>query len=286
MDLSDRFKIIILPKTICLSDREADALGAFVRQGGTLIADYLCGLFDEHTRGRPQRALDELFGITRDEAAGYMNGEGLTEIDGERYEQAFLKRLPYYNGAYRYKGIVVFERGTRHAPSAEGIEIESSMGLSQKPSVLIRNRTGNGTAIYLNLSPIEYWDPDRRFSAYGHEWRRLVSKLIQDAGLRPRVRVYENGYARNMIECLYWRNGKRRFLGLVKNPTEQKERQRLGKLHTAQGITGKESKIRLEFRDGVSLLNLRTHEHLGSGQVFYDRFKPWEGNLYEYVSLF
>ncbi|MFX0196643.1 MAG: hypothetical protein ACFFCW_11005 [Candidatus Hodarchaeota archaeon] len=74
----------------------------------------------------------------------------------------------------------------------------------------MENRTGNGTAIYLNLSPIEYWDPDKRFSSYGHEYghesRKLISKLIQDAGLRPRVRVYEKGYGKNMLECLYWKN--------------------------------------------------------------------------------
>jgi hypothetical protein len=283
IDLNDRFKVIILPKTICLSDCEARALEAFVKKGGILIADYICGLLDEHGKGREKGALDELFGITRDEAAGYMNGGGITEIDGEKYEQPFLKRLRNYRGAYRYKDIVIFERGIRQGNAAEGIVIKSFQGVSKMPSVLIKNQIGKGTAIYLNLSPIEYWDPDKRFSLYGNEWRNLVSEILQEAVLWPRAKVYENGNAANMIECLYWKNGGKHFLGVVKNPTEHRERASIGKISPVQGVTGEETVIRLEFRDSVSLINLRTGQHFGSGRAFYDRFKPWEGNLYETI---
>jgi len=283
-DLCKKFKVIILPKTICLSDREVNALRAFVKEGGTLIADYFCGLLDEHGKGRPQGALDDLFGIERDESAGYMNGVGLTEIDGEKYEQPFLKRLTYYNGAYRYKDIVVFERGTKHVPGAKGIEIKDRWGLFHCTSVLIKNRGGRGHTIYLNLSPIEYWDPGKRFSSYGDTWRKLVSGIMESAGLEPRVCVYERGDAANTIECLFWRNGNKHYLGLVKNPTEQKELKAVGKGSRVQGITGQEVEIRLEFREGIrELINLRTDKHLGPGQVFHDRFKPWQGNLYEVV---
>ena len=37
-----RFKVIVLPQTICLSDVEVQALRAFVASGGMLIADALC----------------------------------------------------------------------------------------------------------------------------------------------------------------------------------------------------------------------------------------------------
>ena len=122
--LNKKFKVIILPKTVCLSDKEAQALKEFVYDGGILIADYLCGIMDQHGRGREKGILDDLFGIVRNESAGYMNGVGLTEIDGEKYQKPFLDRFSYYEGAYRYRDIVVFERGTKHRPGCKAVEIK------------------------------------------------------------------------------------------------------------------------------------------------------------------
>lgn len=283
--LSERFKVIILPKTICLSEREAQELKRFVARGGILIADYLCGVLDEHGRGRPKGVLDDLFGVARDESAGYMNGKGLTEIDGEEYEQPFLKRFTYYNGAYRYKDIVVYERGTKNRAYAKAVEIKDDLlGLFHRCSVIIRNRFGKGQTVYLNLSPIEYWDPGRRFSDYGQTWRGLISEIMRSSGIQSRVMVYEHGNPVNMIECLYWKNGKKHYLGLVKNPTEQNELAAIGQTFRAQGITGKEVEVYLKFKKPIrDLINLRTKMHLGSGVAFRDHFKPWEGNLYEVV---
>ena len=284
IDLNKRFKVIILPRTICLSDREAQALRDFVMEGGTLVADYLCGVLDEHGKGRTKGALDDLFGVLRDESAGYMNGKGLTEIDGEEYEQPFLKRFTYYGGAYRFQNIVVFERGTRHRAGMKGIEIKDNFGLFHRASVIVEDRAGKGRTIYLNLSPIEYWDPSKRFSGYGHTLRKTVSAVMSPAGIQPRITVYEGGNAVNMIESLYWKNGNKHYLGLVKNPTEQKELNRVGQIYAIQGITGQEVEIQLEFKDPIrGLINLRTNKRHGPGQVFHDNFKPWEGNLYEVI---
>ena len=79
IDLSKRFKVIILPQVLCLSEREASALSDFVKSGGKLIADALCGLLTETGRGRASGALDALCGIKRDESRGYLDGRGITK---------------------------------------------------------------------------------------------------------------------------------------------------------------------------------------------------------------
>jgi hypothetical protein len=286
VNLNKKFKVIILPRTICLSDREAEVLKRFAMQGGTLIADYLCGVLDEHGKGRIRGVLDDPFGIERDESAGYMNRKGLTEIDGEKHKQPFLERFTYYDGAYRYNDIVVFERGTKHKLGTETIIIKGALGMFHNASVVIKNNIGKGHAFYLNLSPIEYWEPIKRFSAYGDTWRNIVSDILTSAGIAPRVTVYERGNIANMIECLYWKNGDKHYLGLIKNPTEQGDRKAVAGTVSTQGITGQEVDIYIEFNNStVGLVNLRTNEHLGVNQVFRDRFKPWEGNLYEVFHL-
>jgi hypothetical protein len=146
-DLS-RFKVVILPKTLCLSDREAEVLSAFVEQGGTLVADHLCGLFDERGKAGKAGVLDEIFGVRRNDGAGYMNGKGLSEIDGEKYERPFSERLTYYDGALRHRGMVVFERGTIKSPSATGGEVKGTgRSSSDAPSVIIEKSTGKGKTL-------------------------------------------------------------------------------------------------------------------------------------------
>jgi len=263
VNLNKRFRVIILPKTVCLSNKEADALREFVEKGGVLIADYLCGILDEHGKGRSQGVLDDLFGVVREESAGYMNGKGLTEIDGEKYKKPYLQRFTYYKNARRYKEIVVFERGTRDSRGA---------------NTLMENTLKKGRAVYLNLSPLEYWNHVRRFSIYGHEWRKIISDILSSSGLQPRVRVYENGNSPNMIETLWWKHNDKQYLCIVKNPTEKKELAKLG--DAIEGITGQTVNILMKFPNPVELTNLRTMKQLGKGRDFHDHFNPWEANVY------
>jgi hypothetical protein len=280
VNLTERFRIIILPKTLCLSEKEAAALRKFVGEGGTLVADSLCGLLDEHGKGRPEGLLDRLFGIKREPSAGYMNGKGLTEMDAEKYEKPFLERFPLYEGAFLHKGLPVMERGTKQDTAAEGQNIDGASGQGALASVLISNTYGKGRSIYLNLSPLAYWDSKNRWGAFGTEWRNQIASILRSAGLAPRVKIFEHGNTAHMIEALFWKNGEKRILAIVKNPSDQKGPAQFGEEDMIEGITGNPLPIVLEFKEVVTLLDLRKNQDYGSGSRFTVPFTPWEGNLY------
>ncbi|MGC4002098.1 MAG: beta-galactosidase trimerization domain-containing protein [Pirellulales bacterium] len=82
--INDGYKVLILGRTLCLSDEEALAIRVFAAAGGTVITDHQCGLFDEHGQARPRGALDDLFGVKRQDVRGWFDGQSLTEVDGER----------------------------------------------------------------------------------------------------------------------------------------------------------------------------------------------------------
>jgi hypothetical protein len=187
IDLSKRYKVIILPQTICLSEIEADALKAFVRSGGTILADNLTGILTETGRGRKVGALDDIFGVARDEAKGYLDGEGLTEIDAEYAGKPLPDRLRAYKDSLRKGYLVVFERGTKIRPKS--------------------NRS-----IYLNLTPLAYEHPPYRKGRIGQEWRYLIGQKLRAAGLYPRVTVDQL-----YIESLFWRNENQYTLAVVNN---------------------------------------------------------------------
>ena len=279
--LSSRFKVIILPKTLCLSETEAAKLRKFVAEGGLLVADYMCGIFNEHGTGRDKGVLDTLFGIERNESSGFMNGKGLTEIDGEKYKAPFSERFTCYRGAKRHMGLPVIERGTR---SLSGTRVGKTFSTSYEknhPYVLIENNINEGRTIYLNLSPLEFWDCENRFGNFGDEWRAIVIKILAEAGLRPRVKIFESGTTVNMMETLFWKNKGKRYLGLIKNPTNSIELSKQGKQHLIEGVTGNTVELSIEFSDEILLIDLKKNISHGKGRKFNVQFDPWKGSVYE-----
>lgn len=190
VDLSS-FKVMILPQVICISDAEASALRAFVKAGGTLIADNLAGLLTETGRGRSRGALDDLFGVSRDESKGYLDGRTVAEIDGEYYNQPFPRRLRAYDGSLKRGELVVYKRGTTVSPA-------------------------NPRAVYLNLSPAVYSYSPYRSGEMGRQWRELIGKVLLQAGLKPRVEI-EGG---PWMESLLWRRGDDYCLAVIRNAEE------------------------------------------------------------------
>lgn len=58
-----KYKLVILPNIRCMSDKEAEMLKVYVRNGGSLIATYATSLYDTEGKERSDYALSELFGV-------------------------------------------------------------------------------------------------------------------------------------------------------------------------------------------------------------------------------
>lgn len=231
------FKVIILPQVLCLSDIEAAALRDFVRAGGTLIADNLAGLLTETGRGRARGVLDDLFGVRRDESKGYLDGRTLTEIDGEYYAEPLPRRLHAYSGSLKRGELIVYERGTTVAAE-------------------------NPRAVYLNLTPAAYSYFPYRSGEMGRQWRDLLGKILERAGLQRRVEIEGESW----MESLLWRKQDRYCLAVIKN---------------AEDVSGPERTITVRLRlPVIEVRNMRTGKTFTGAASFSDTFKPCEANLY------
>jgi hypothetical protein len=271
-DLEDRFKVIILPQTICLADREAKVLRRFVQSGGLLVADSLCGLLTETGRGRSTGALDDLFGVRRDESRGYLNGQDLSEVNAEAYQKAFPARLRAYDGALRYGSMIVFERGTQ-------ADLGAAREGTGPAGVLIRRKTGRGQTFYLNLTPLAYAYFPYRAGSMGAAWRDLMGKTLLAAGLRPRVEIDGGDGKEPWMESLLWRQGNRYCLAVLKNVFESADvPESLGVIDLAP----REITIRLTL-PVRAMRNVRTDRAFGDVSSFVDRFNPSEANLYTFA---
>jgi hypothetical protein len=254
--LADGYRLLVLNRALCLSDAEAEAVRSFVHAGGTVVADHWCGLLDENGNGRPVGALDDLFGIARLEGDRYFGGgDQIWELNGEKYQRPYLERLDYEN-ALRHGAIVRPERDRE---------------------ALAEARHGEGRAIYLNLSPLAYFDHAERFGESGRQWREIVGGILATSGVHPTVVATARDGERPFVpvEVIRWdlRDG-RALVGVVMNPSRQGAIDRIGDI----GATGEgRLSLRLERRGGWrGAKNLRDGTSYPDGEAIEIPWYPWE----------
>jgi len=271
----DRYHVLILPRILALSDREADAIRGWVARGGTLIADYLPGVFDEHGRGRARGALDDVFGVARDPRKGVLDGRTVAEVNAEFYQKPLSERLSY-DGALRDRdGFVLYERGLRAAAPARSREVVGGAAID------LSARFGSGLARYLNWTPLPYLlVRERKEGAAYHQRVRVSLQGTRAQPLEPRVRVLAGGTEMPLAETIFWDKGGKHYLCVVMNPLRL---EKVGEPGDAFDVLNGEAEITLAFRTPVAgLRNERTGRVLGDGKRFPDRWVRCEANIYSW----
>jgi hypothetical protein len=196
-------RVLILPAALCLSDAEAKQIRAFCQAGGTVIADYMPGLWDQHGKGRPAGgALDDLFGVKHDPkmtAKDVFQGTGKLwcEVDQEKH--------------FSYKGYADFLADNGCIQDATGFnKAVRGMGTVQSRKV------GQGTAVLMNLSP-QWYLAHRAAGAQAAAKRGVFLQPIRDAGVKRWAQLKGAGDKEFGYEIVAWNKGGRTILFLVAN---------------------------------------------------------------------
>ncbi len=269
-----KYKVLILGHALAMSDEEAKAIQEFAEAGGTVLADHLCGVFDEHGKARSNGALDELFGVTHNLSYGLFNGKVLYEIDAEQFGSDPIEKkvTTAYEGAPTWKDLVVYERALGATEGAEATDKVDNIAVVVK----------KGKAVYLNLSPVSY--TYERYNPKMTYWPHLITGLLAEAGIKPRVKVIrmETEEPEMITQCLYWKvAGGKMALCLIKNLFRSAQIDAAGE--TQGNISSEPTKIRLVFASAVKgLKNERTGKVLGDGREFEDTWTTCEANVYTF----
>ncbi len=177
--LHRKFRLLILPFSLSLTDREVAQIKRFVNAGGVVIADGQAGVMDGHAKWLPAGSLDDLFGISRPAPVRK------TELESSQPETSL-----------RLTGSAALTT------------------LAGAP-VLIHRRYGAGQAIYLNFFLTRYTG-DRHEGRAG-KWMSLVGRTLKQAGVSTPYPVLTTGdRPLQNFELVTYRAGSTRYLGLVK----------------------------------------------------------------------
>ena len=202
----DEYRVLILPACLCLSDAEAKQIKTFCRTGGTVIADYLPALWDQHGKGRAGGgALDDLFGVKQDphlRAADVFNGESKNlwaEVDQEanfstRNPEKFLT-----NANTCLKDESGFNKAVRNQPTQRATTY------------------GKGKAILMNLSP-QWYNAYRAAGPEAATKRDVFIRPVVTAIVTPHAALKNPTAATFGAELTYFRKGAREIVFVCQNP--------------------------------------------------------------------
>lgn len=257
------YKTLILPACYALSDAEAQRITEFCRGGGTVIADFACGLFDQHGKGRARGVLDDLFVVVHDGALtkrDFFGGSLWVETDQDKgFSYARYRQLFDTVSCRLEDGFAVAERklGTRNV-----------------------RRVGRGTAVYLNLSPQRYLQYREEGTATDAQRAVFLGSILPD-GRPPRVRVTREGSRPRGVEVTYWTKAGRTYAFVLRNvPVSGTSTGGGG----AVGLTAEPMTLTIELGASArDIIDERTGKALGDGPSFSSTFDGIEPIFFSFA---
>jgi hypothetical protein len=250
------YKVLILPGTYCLSDVEAERIKAFCKAGGTVIADYLPGCWDQHGKGREKGgALDDMFGVKHDpglKASALFGGKLWVETDQDtNFSWKTYQEL-------LTKGNTCVKDATGFNKAVRDMEVNKV------------SKFGQGKAVLMNLSPQWY----NAYRAEGFETakkREVFMKHVKDAGCKRWVEIEGAGDKEFGYEVTYWNKDGRTILFVCSNPEIKGNSEGGG---NSAGLKTDTAEVTLKFAKPVSeAKDERAGTDLGKGDSFKFQWK-------------
>lgn len=249
----DRFKVLILPAVYCLSDAEAKQIKKFCENGGTVIGDFLTGVFDQHGKGRKDGgALDDMFGVKQD-----MNITHKDVFTTNLWVE--VNQDITWSQAGKYKEFMTKANKSVMDPCGFNKAVS-------KAKTKINNKVGKGQAWFMNLSP-QWYNAYRQSGGFEESKKRAVfMDPVKSAGVKRWVEIKDAGEAEFGYEVAYWDKDGRTILFLVMNPDSRKTALGGG---NSVGLKIKKLDVTLSFAKALKdVKNERTGKSLGDGKEF------------------
>ena len=263
----EEYRVLILPATLCLSDAEARAIKSFCERGGTVIADYLTGLWDQHSKGRTDGGvLDDMFAVKHDPAmrAADVFGDKLwVEVDQDaNYSwKSYDEFLTNKNTCLKDAG---FHKAVRAMPVAS------------------QRAFGKGRAVLMNLSP-QWYNAYRVAGVEAAKKREVFMHHITAAGITPWVRIADAGEREHGYEITTWQRADGRTLLFVCLNPEIRGTSLGG--GNSVGLKADTLPIKLRFtREVRNVRDERASRDLGNGTEFALTWKQNEALVLSFVA--
>jgi len=166
-DLNE-LKILILPNSACLSEKEISIIKKFVEKGGKLVMTFESGFYNELGKKRDK---NPFFEIEVEGSFPLRNTEQYCVLEEKigKYESGRLIPRPLYSIKVRSDG----GKKVSYIKPSEGL-YSYNTEKSEYPTV-IRKKLGEGEIIYLSTLSGQFY-----YSLHPVEWEEILSEIIKE----------------------------------------------------------------------------------------------------------
>jgi len=176
--IDQNFRVLILPRVTCLSEKSYQTIRKFVKNGGLVIADYRLAEYDGHGKPVENSKILNLFGISR-EMVSFEKDPQRFRIKGNRY----MKFDGMLEGVEREKGIKLID-GVALGRYEDGI-----------PNTIIK-KVGKGYFVYLNYTvknyrAVENYSVKDLYTSNRIATRDLFDSIFSIVGLHTKGQVVD-----------------------------------------------------------------------------------------------
>ncbi len=92
-DVLQKYKLLIMPNSACMSEAEVNAIKRFCDQGNNIIASYESSLYDEYGRRHKDFALADIFGVSYEDKVAEITADVSFSPDSDLYEDGTIKTI-------------------------------------------------------------------------------------------------------------------------------------------------------------------------------------------------
>jgi len=233
------YRALILPESLAISEAEAAAIERFAQGGGSVMADFLPGVFDEHGKRRGAGVLDDFFGVSRAHQEGMI-------------------------------------RQPEHSLDADGALLPAEPNLrTEKGEPVSRfvRAGGAGASVYLNHSPIDYGK--LRLQGEGSTIRDEIAGILADIGIDPAAKVVIDGGPPIGCEVITYTGENARYVAIMRRPEYQVDS--LGEIgYTGNSLFEVPVDVEVELGQPADVRELLSGEDLGRTDRVKVTLGPWK----------
>jgi hypothetical protein len=207
----DKYKILYMPMSSGISEKEVQKIKDYVNNGGIIIADFIAGIFDEHGKTLDKSALDEVFGIKHLNSKIMKENALLTGKSSDGIIDASNLKIDIRN----------FETGIECTTGKALAEVSQK---DKKHPGLIVNKYGKGYTVYFASDPLitlNNWKDlvyapvnEKTVSSLKSIFEALLKKASINPSLNPAI---EDGTRLKAAKCYIRENGPALIAGIVRD---------------------------------------------------------------------